>query len=402
MAKINKEELISLLGEMVKIQSPYFEEDDVMDYVLNWLQSNNIDAQLHTFHEPIETDFHGKNVVGCIDSGKEGPVIYLGGHLDTVKLCNGWQHKPFEAEIEGDYMYGVGTLDMKSGCAAIMLAVKNFIEETAGQFMGKIVYHFVSDEEGPYGLGTVFIINDEIHNIKDEADFAIITEPSAGFTGVAHPCLCLGARGGYNFEIKVTGKSAHAATPELGINALEDAAKIIGKLKEMEPARDDKLEKSSTCVIGVTNEVGACSVPDWANIEVFHHAVRGETMETIREKVNAAIGAADIEGSATIEFRQSVADGFDGGFIPYCIDEDDEILQILKEAVKEECKKEGNIAYFQSIGDFNHIGGKLEIPTVLFGPNGDNFHSHDERVNLSDTVEVANSICKFLIKTLAK
>ena len=81
---------------------------------------------------------------------------------------------------------------MKSGCAAIMLAVAKFAKEhQANGSFGKLIYHLVSDEEGPYGLGTVFIINDNIHNVAKEADFAIIAEPSAGFAKVPHPCVCL-------------------------------------------------------------------------------------------------------------------------------------------------------------------------------------------------------------------
>ncbi len=72
-----------------------------------------------------------------------------------------------------------------------MLTLAKFAEEhlREGSFRGKLIYHLVSDEEGPYGLGTVYIINDKIHNIQEEADFAIIAEPSAGFTKyLIHVC----------------------------------------------------------------------------------------------------------------------------------------------------------------------------------------------------------------------
>ena len=115
----NRENVTKLLKGLVNIESPYFHEDQVMDFVNDWLNSNGLPACIHEFHEAKITDFHGKNVVGCLDSGKPGPVIYLGGHLDTVKLCDGWSKPPFEGVVEGDYMYGVGALDMKSGDAAM-------------------------------------------------------------------------------------------------------------------------------------------------------------------------------------------------------------------------------------------------------------------------------------------
>ena len=401
--KITAESFETLLRQLVSIKSPYFHEDEVMDFVNNWFAERGIPAEIHTFYEPKETKFHGKNVVGIMDSGKPGPVIYLGGHLDTVQLCNGWTKPPYEGVVEGEYMYGVGTLDMKSGCAAIMLALEKFAKDNFKDksFKGKIVYHLVSDEEGPYGLGTVYIINDKIHNIAEEADFAIIAEPSAGFTKVPHPCLCLGARGCYNYTIKVRGKSAHAATPELGINAMVDASAIVSELEKIPPETDDKLGHSTPCVIRMNGGGAACSVPDYAEVEIFHHTVRGETQETIKERVDKAIAAANVRSKVEVSFRQSPAEGFDGGFDAYCIDENGEILHTLENTVEKVCGKPANLAYFQSIGDFNHIGGKLQIPTVLLGAEGDNFHSSDERVNLKSALEVAHIISEFLSDVLS-
>ena len=401
--KITAESFETLLRQLVSIKSPYFHEDEVMDFVNNWFAERGIPAEIHTFYEPKETKFHGKNVVGIMDSGKPGPVIYLGGHLDTVQLCNGWTKPPYEGVVEGEYMYGVGTLDMKSGCAAIMLALEKLAKDNFKDksFKGKIVYHLVSDEEGPYGLGTVYIINDKIHNIAEEADFAIIAEPSAGFTKVPHPCLCLGARGGYNYTIKVRGKSAHAATPELGINAMVDASAIVSELEKIPPETDDKLGHSTPCVIRMNGGGAACSVPDYAEVEIFHHTVRGETQETIKKRVDKAIAAANVRSKVEVSFRQSPAEGFDGGFDAYCIDENGEILHTLENTVEKVCGKPANLAYFQSIGDFNHIGGKLQIPTVLLGAEGDNFHSSDERVNLKSALEVAHIISEFLSDVLS-
>lgn len=401
--KITAESFETLLRQLVSIKSPYFHEDEVMDFVNNWFAERGIPAEIHTFYEPKETKFHGKNVVGIMDSGKPGPVIYLGGHLDTVQLCNGWTKPPYEGVVEGEYMYGVGTLDMKSGCAAIMLALEKFAKDNFKDksFKGKIVYHLVSDEEGPYGLGTVYIINDKIHNIAEEADFAIIAEPSAGFTKVPHPCLCLGARGGYNYTIKVRGKSAHAATPELGINAMVDASAIVSELEKIPPETDDKLGHSTPCVIRMNGGGAACSVPDYAEVEIFHHTVRGETQETIKKRVDKAIAAANVRSKVEVSFRQSPAEVFDGGFDAYCIDENGEILHTLENTVEKVCGKPANLAYFQSIGDFNHIGGKLQIPTVLLGAEGDNFHSSDERVNLKSALEVAHIISEFLSDVLS-
>ncbi|MFW6026503.1 MAG: M20/M25/M40 family metallo-hydrolase, partial [Candidatus Woesearchaeota archaeon] len=123
---INRKRVEKLLANLIKIPSPFFREDEVMEYTYNWLKDKGLPAEYHKFHEKKVTDFEGTNVVGSLKSENEGPTVLLNGHLDTVEICEGWTREPLGAEIKGDKMYGVGSLDMKSGSAAIMLAVEAF------------------------------------------------------------------------------------------------------------------------------------------------------------------------------------------------------------------------------------------------------------------------------------
>lgn len=390
-----------LLRSLVQIESPYFHEDEAMDFVLRWLRSHGLPAELHTFYEDRETYFHGKNVHGCLGSGRPGPVIYLNGHLDTVQLCGSWTKPPFEGVVENGRLYGVGALDMKGGCAAMLLALKAFAEDAGDRFYGKVIYHFVSDEEGPYGLGTVFAIEDDLDGIRSGADLAIICEPSAGFAGLPHPCVCLGARGGYNLTISLHGRSAHAATPDLGVNAVTEAAKVMLELEKTVPAEDPLLGRGDLCVIDLKTRPSACSVPDFAQIEVFAHTVRGESMETLRKQAEEAIRRAGIRCTCEIAFRQPPVDGggFDGGFLPYASDGDDPTIRSLFDSIERVCGKAPGISYMPSIGDFNNVGGLLGIPCVLWGPAGANFHSADEYVELASVAETADVLYDFLMKT---
>lgn len=393
---IDKEKINELLADLIKIPSPYFEEAPIMEFAHDWLKARKVPVKIHRYHEKIITDFEGINLTGTIDSGKAGPVIYLNGHLDTVKLCNGWTVPPYEAMVEDGKMYGLGALDMKCGCAVIMSVLAEFTKNTS-EFSGKLIYHLVSDEEGPFGLGTTYLIND---GELEKADIAIVTEPSAGFAGVKSPSISLGARGGYNYTIKLYGKSSHAAAPELGINALIDASKLACELEKTKMLTDEKLKSGSHCLINIKGGGSACSVPDYAELEVFRHIVRGESRESIKKEVKEAVERADISGSYKLEFRNSPAENFDGGFMPYITDEDNEYVKALKLSIRKICKKEATTTYFRSIGDFNHIGAKLGIPTIIFGPEGKNYHSYDECVNLESTWETAESLYDFLVNIL--
>ena len=394
MYKIEKEQTTKLLMDLVSIESPYFEEDNVMDYVYKWFQQYGIKAFIHEYHEAKVTGHKGKNIVVNLEGEKGGPVICLNGHLDTVKLCNGWTANP-KGEIRGDKLYGVGALDMKSGCASTMIALKAFAENHKN-FKGKIISTYVSVEEGPYGMGTNALIEEGY--IKD-VDFSIATEPSAGFTGNKFPNVCLGARGGYGLEIEFFGKSSHAATPELGVNAAEDAARVIGELKNVEYVEDPHLGKGAACVVALECDGGACSVPDYAKVKLFWHIVVGESEKTITQEIEKAIKRANVECRYKINFREAPSEG-SKGFMPYTITGEEPMAKNFIETVEDVCEIKPSISYFQSIGDFNYLGSRLGAPTVIFGAAGSNFHGSDEYVELDSVVKTAEVIYTFLEKVL--
>lgn len=394
MYKIEKEQTTKLLMNLVNIDSPYFEEDKIIEYVHDWFAKNNIEASIHEYHESKVTDFKGKNIIVNIEGNNSGPVICLNGHLDTVILSNGWTTNP-KGELRDDRLYGVGALDMKSGCAATMIALKAFTENHK-DFNGKIIATYVSVEEGPYGMGTNALIEEGY--LKD-VDFSIVAEPSAGFNGNKFPDVCFGARGGYGLEIELFGKSAHAATPELGISAADAAAKVICELQNVDYIEDPHLGKGSACVVAVESDGGACSVPDYAKIRLFWHIVVGENEETITKEVIKAIERANIECSYKINFREAPSEG-SRGFLPYTITGEDSMTKAFLGAIKKVCNTNPSISYFQSIGDFNYLGTRLGTPVVIFGAAGGNFHGNDEYVELDSVVKTAEVVYSFLEKVL--
>ncbi|MEL7654377.1 MAG: M20/M25/M40 family metallo-hydrolase [Bacillota bacterium] len=392
---IGKNEVVELMQKLISIPSPYFEEHDLMEYVKSWFLERDMQAFFHEYHEHKITGFHGKNVVLELEGGEPGFTICLNGHLDTVKLCNGWTVDPFAAKIDGDNIYGLGALDMKSGCAAVMLALKEFYKAFP-RFKGKIIASFVSVEEGPYGMGTNALIEDGY--LKD-IDFSIVTEPSAGFTKKPFPTICLGARGGYGLEIELFGKSSHAALPQDGKSAALDASKVVCELEHVDYIEDEHLGIGAACVVGFESDGGACSVPDYAKIKLFWHIVVGEDENTIRNEIEKAIKRAKIQCDYKINFREAPSEG-SKGFLPYTVSEEAPLVKSFTDSVAKICGKEPAREYFQSIGDFNYLGSRLNAPVVIFGAEGDNFHSHDEYATISSIQKTAEVIYDFLVKTL--
>lgn len=391
---MQNKETTDLLEKLVAIPSPYFEESEIMTFAKEWFEANQITVKEHKYVEDKITGFNGTNLIIEINGGKKGPTIHLNGHLDTVKLCNGWRKKPY-GEIDGDRLYGTGALDMKSGCAAIMVAVKDFVEKNA-VFNGKILVSLVSVEEGPYGMGTNALIEDGY--LKD-VDFSIITEPSAGFSGKPFPDLCLGARGGYGLSINFYGKSAHAACPEKGISALTDAAKVIEQIEQMEYIKDPHLGQGVCSVVSINADGGACSIPDFATIKLFWHIVVGENQQSIKKQLEKAIKEAKINSRFDIVFRDAPSEG-SRGFLPFTVEKDNEFVSEFIDSIKDVTEVEPSISYFSSIGDFCYLGTRIDAPAIIFGAEGNNFHSEDEYVTLDSVHKTSLVLENFLNKML--
>jgi len=394
---LNRTRVEELVSNLVKIYSPYFHENEIMEYVHDWFKERGLPAEYHHFQEKKVTHFLGTNVFGRLKGERKGPTILLNGHLDTVQECEGWTKDPLGAAIEDDRLYGVGALDMKSGCASIMLAVEAFANSFE-TFDGEILYTFVCDEEGPYGLGTDALIVDGIIN---HADAAIVAEPSSGFCGIPFPCLCLGARGGWNYTVNLTGKSAHAAFPEQGTNAIIEACKVISELKKTEFSADAKLGKGSICIIEMSGGGAAASVADKASFTVFRHVVRGEDQDYICSEVDQAVKRANVRGTVAMKFRDA-PHAENAGFQPYVTSESNPYTTIMKESIVSATGKKETIAYFASMGDFNYLGSRLKVPTYVFGPYGENFHAADEYVSLDSVVKTSEVIYDFLKRVLVE
>jgi succinyl-diaminopimelate desuccinylase len=384
-----------LLQELLRIKSPYFEEDEIAAYIAGWLNANGVAASVTQYHDEKVTGIKGKNVI-CEHSGNgKGPFVYLNGHMDSVRLCHGWKRDPFGGELEDGKIYGVGSLDMKSGCAAIMVALKHFL--AAHPFhKGKIVASFVSDEEGPFGLGTDAVLNS---GIVDGADVSIVTEPSSGFTDTRFPCVCLGARGGYGVILEFFGKSAHAAAPALGVNAAVEAAKAVARLDEMAFKTDEALGPACQCVVRFEADGGSCSVPDYARVDVFRHIVRGETQDGILIEIDLLIRDAGVVCEWAVSFRQAPSPETEG-FMPYVTPKGDPYVRRFLDSVKKVTGQDAAIRYFPSIGDYNYLGTRLAAPCIIFGADGMNFHGADEYATAESLIGTAAALYDYLAALL--
>jgi succinyl-diaminopimelate desuccinylase len=395
---VDYDETVDLLQRLVRIPSPYFEEHEISEFVYDWLDERGLDPEYHHVSEPDITGYEGDNVVARLEgSDPEAPTLLLNAHMDTVKLVEDWTEEPTSGRIEDGKLYGQGACDMKGGLAAVMKAFEALAASDV-DLRGDVLLTAVVDEEGPYGLGTDRLIRD---GYTDECDMAVVTEPGPILAqeDIENPALLLGARGRFFYDIEVRGKAAHGSKPHTGINAVVDAGKLAAAMDDLEVGSHPKLGDGSVCPLKIEGGSQTLSVPERARLMVDRHVVVGETESDVREDAERVVEELDVESEVEVGFREAPSDDIVYG--PYVTDEDHPLVGALTDATRTVTGTDPAYGYFSSVGDFNYLGDRADLPTVIVGPDGENIHGAGEFVYLDDVVDVADVVARASVDLLA-
>ena len=164
----------------------------------------------------LTVDRDGDTVVARTERGRARRVV-VAGHLDTVPIAGN-----VPSRVEGDVVWGRGTVDMKAG-VAVMLSLAGELDAPTTDVTW-VFYDHEEVEAELNGLGRVA----REHPDWLAADFAVLGEPTGG--GVEGGC-----NGTLRAEVVVTGVAAHSARAWMGVNAIHKAGEVLRRLDAYEP-----------------------------------------------------------------------------------------------------------------------------------------------------------------------
>ena len=161
------------------------------------------------------------NLFATLGEGKPAGII-LSGHTDTVPWDGqDWSEDPLSATVRGGRLYGRGSADMKSFIALVLAHAGDFLDSKA-PFAVHLAFSY-DEEVGCFG------VRDLIADMRDAgvAPLAcIIGEPTGMVPAIAH-------KGVYRYRCCVRGKEAHSSLTPQSVNAIEMAARLVGKVRDM-------------------------------------------------------------------------------------------------------------------------------------------------------------------------
>jgi acetylornithine deacetylase/succinyl-diaminopimelate desuccinylase-like protein len=177
------------------------------------------------------------NLVARLDGERDGPVLCLLSHVDTVLADPAeWTHDPWSGELDGGFVWGRGALDMKGQTAAEVAAACALAQSGWRPAHGALLVVVVADEETGGGEGAVWLT--ETHPAKVRCDF-LVNEGGGGILEYGDrrlSCLGCGEKGIFRFALNTTGVAAHASMPRVGENALVKLAPLLERLAGRQPS----------------------------------------------------------------------------------------------------------------------------------------------------------------------
>jgi putative selenium metabolism hydrolase len=159
----------------------------------------------------VRVDVAG-NAVGRLGSG--APTVLVDCHVDTVPVHDraAWSHDPFGADVADGRMYGLGASDMKGSLAAATHGLARLAGRPAGQ--GSVVLSCSVAEETMEGAALRGVVE------AVRPTLVVVGEPTDLRINHAQ-------RGRAKVDVEVGGRGAHAASPELGVNAVDGMARLL-------------------------------------------------------------------------------------------------------------------------------------------------------------------------------
>ena len=163
----------------------------------------------------------------------EGPVFAFLGHTDVVPSGpeSQWSAPPFEPTLRDGRLYGRGAADMKSGVAAMTLALEEFVVAQPDH-PGTVALLLTSDEEGPTNLDGVRRVAEEFRRRGQRVDWCVVGEPSSAER--LGDVVRVGRRGSLSATLTVRGVQGHVAYPEKVRNPIHLAAPALAALAATE------------------------------------------------------------------------------------------------------------------------------------------------------------------------
>lgn len=359
--RVSEARALDLLCDAVDAYSPSWAEEPATRLFASALGRAGIPCRLEPV--PGSPGIPRANIV--VEMGPQPAALLWVGHVDTVTMPD--ERPDHGARREGDLLFGLGSADMKSGCAAMIEALTAVAAAGVPLRRGLIAAFVVGEEE--YGDGSQALLGR-----NPPPPLTLVGEP----TGLVP---CTDHYGYLECLLSAEGTGAHAALPEIGRNA------IHAMLKWLSASMDELqgLPAADATAINLRNIKGGGDkfvVPDRCEALLdVHLPPRGGAADEVLEGLRRARAIVP-QGDVRLDLRQTfLASG-------YSLDPGAPVLRPVRRAF-EAVGRPFVPGVFRSHSDAAMFREAGSAP-VICGPGLlESAHTANEHVVVAEVVEAA-------------
>jgi acetylornithine deacetylase len=401
----NREQTVGLVRDMVRIPSIVGQEGPIQAFMARRLAGMGLAVTsfepdksrllTHPDYVPAPWAYAGRpNVVGVLPGVGTGRSLIINGHVDVVspEPIEQWQHDPWGGEIVGDRLYGRGAMDMKSGLAAGIAALEA-VQAEGLRPQGTVSIQSVVEEEAGGG-GTLACLMEGF-----TADGFANPEPVAQ--------VVIAMAGILYFRVRVTGKTTHAGSAHLGVNAIGKMNKLYDALvaldEERARSRRYPLFEAGWSGRSCHLNLGTYKAGDWpstvagfAEMECRISFIPGETQAEIKALVAQRIAEVADQDPWLAEHPPSI-EWFGWHADPWVQERAAPFIVCAKGAIEDLL---GRVVPFAgaAAGLDTRFAGRFGIPAFCLGPSGGGMHGSDEYVELASVMDTARSLALTIMR----
>jgi succinyl-diaminopimelate desuccinylase len=276
--------------------------------------------------------------------------------------------------MKDGHLYGRGSADMKSGLAAMIVAIEQFLAANPDP-AGSLALLITSDEEGRARDGTLKVV--ETLTARDEhIDWCVLGEPSSQES--LGDIVRIGRRGSLSGMLAVHGIQGHVAYPQVADNPIRRFAPILAELHEVEwDEGNEHFPPTSFQVVDVQSGSGAPNVTPAELTARFNLRYSTEwTCATLQERVQQIFDAHDIDYD--LQWHLSGE--------PF-LTQPGKLIDAVSQAVTEIVGKAPELSTGGGTSDGRFLS-PAGADVVELGPVNASIHKIDEHVKVEDVVKL--------------
>jgi succinyl-diaminopimelate desuccinylase len=284
--KANLERLVAFNTE-----NPPGRESEAAHFLASLLRSDGFAVSLDEYKS-------GRvNLVARLENGT-GPVFAFNTHMDVVPAGEGWSSDPFRLRESSGNLYGRGSCDAKGPLIAMIEAMR-LLKTACSSWRGTVLGVFVADEEVASEGAKRYA------STSPQIDFVVVGEPTSNGTVVSH-------KGSLRPRIRIHGVSAHSGTPDLGVNAIYQAARFLALVEEHHAAvvrqRSHPIVGQASLTVTRANAgIADNVVPDHCDLLLDRRMVPGEHEDAVRHEFSELSNAAAQKFGVRAEILEYIA-----------------------------------------------------------------------------------------------